>query len=77
MIKWQEEQEKGNLSLRVDGVFLFVACMMPYTTAANELWWEVCLWSDIDEGVIVEGTPAGQMVGDVNLLTDSFLPNTQ
>lgn len=58
-------------------MFRFVACMMPYTTAANELWLDVCLCSDMDVGVIVDGIPAGQMVGDVNRLTDSFLPSTQ
>lgn len=61
----------------MDGVFLFVACMIPYTTAANELWWDVCLCNDVDEGVVVDGMPAGQIIGDVKRLTDSFLPKTQ
>lgn len=63
--------------LRVDGVFLFVACIMPNTTAASELWLEVCLWRDDDVGVVDEGMPAGQMLGDVSRLSDSFLPKTQ
>lgn len=54
-----------------------MACMMPKTTAASELWADVCLCSDMDEGVVDEGIPAGRIVGDVSLLTDSFLPSTK
>lgn len=60
-------------NLRVVFIFAlrFVACIIPKTTAANELWCDVWRFSD---GEWSDGTPP---IGDIIWLAETPLPNTQ